>query len=71
MNPERALRIRLDAEAAARRAWATGANEPANPHPRHTAASVLWTASYHLTWLTLGEASEETSSPAAAVASQA
>jgi hypothetical protein len=58
MNPQRALQIRLDAEAAARQAWATSSGEPANPHARHTAAAVLWTASYHLTWLTLAEASE-------------
>src|SRR5688500_5032968 len=31
MNPQRALQIRLDAEAAARRAWTAGAGEPANP----------------------------------------
>jgi hypothetical protein len=59
VDRERALRIRLDAEAAARRTWASGACEPPNPHPRHTSAFVLWAATYHLTWLTLAEASEQ------------
>jgi hypothetical protein len=63
MNPERALRIRLDAEAAACQAWTAGTGEPANPHPRHTAAAVLWTATYHLTWLTLAEDSVQVALP--------
>jgi hypothetical protein len=70
MNPERALQIRRDAEAAARQSWAAGSGEPANPHPRHTAASALWTATYHLTWLGLSDASDEGALPAAAGASQ-
>ena len=59
MTPARVRQIRSDAEAAARQAWAAGSGEPANPHPRHTPASALWTATYHLTWLSLGEACEQ------------
>jgi hypothetical protein len=58
MSPDQALRIRRDAEAAARAAWAADGREPVNPNPKHTPEFVLWAATYHLTIAVLAEASE-------------
>lgn len=48
MPPALAEHVRRDAEDAARRAAAAGADSPPNPYPPGTPEFVLWVASYHL-----------------------